>query len=160
MTAESAFLATFWERLDRMAAGVRVVRGIDPCPPLPTNPGKIHPLVAARQDAFYFDWSQPYPDGTGQSAKEELESLLAGLHPHPIPGYLAKEVNGVLIRLQVTNLIRYNSDRVFIIGRKVMEGRYEDLRGIHIRAWGLDSVASSRWKMLTSFARKRLRRAA
>jgi hypothetical protein len=140
MNLDATFLSDFWHGIDRMAKGARIVMGLDPCPPPHPDPGKQHPFATARQDAFYFVFGKQYPDETGQSVKGELQDLLSGLVPHPaIEGYLCKEINGVLIRFEIGNMILFNPKRVYILDGQVMEGCYEDLRGIYIRCWGLDA---------------------
>jgi hypothetical protein len=140
VSEETNFLGDFWNSIDRMTKGARIVLGIDPCPPPHSDPGKQHPFATARQDAFHFVFRRQYPDQTGQIAKGELVALLAGLLPHPtIEGYLSKEIDGVLIRFEVGNMVLFNPKRLYILDGKLIEGCYEDLRGISIRCWGLDA---------------------
>lgn len=133
------FLSPLLNRIDRMVAGARITLRLDPEPPSLIDPGKQHPVVTARQDGFYFKMDFPYPDGTGQQVKEEIQEFLSTLTPHPIhEGFFAREENGVCIRFQVSNIIRWNEKRIWILDGKIMEGCYEDLKGISVRAWGLE----------------------
>jgi hypothetical protein len=68
-----------------------------------------------------------------------LEGFLATLVAHPtINGFLARQENGVLIRFEVLNLIQWNKNQIWLLDGKVMEGKYEDMHGFRVRAWGLD----------------------
>jgi hypothetical protein len=139
MEPETALLAPLWERLDQMASGARITLALDPEPLADRDPGKIHPVAQARRDAFHFDIAFVYPDRIGQQVKAELESFLARLQSHPdVKGHFAIALHGVSIRLEVSNLVRWNDKRIWVLDGKVMEGCYEDMKGIRVRAWGLD----------------------
>lgn len=145
METELSFLAPVHSALIRMATGVRIVLGLDPEPSADQNPGTIHPVAQARQDAFHFNIPLPYPDETGQTVKAGLEAFLAGLRPHPtLDGCFVIERDGASIRIEVTNMVRYNAKRIWLLNGKIMEGRYEDMKGVRIRAWGLDEHAASK----------------